>query len=143
VVLVREQRGWLAFFCTDPAGTAAQVLEAMADRGALEQTFKDVKEVGGAGQQQMRNLYACIGAWAVNLTLYSVMEAWAWARPEADLVDRSAAPWDEEARRPSHADKRKSLQREILCAEIQAALGPGAAAEGFQELATRLLHLAA
>jgi hypothetical protein len=143
VVIVRAEHGWLAFFCTDPGATAAEVLEAMADRGALEQVFKDVKEVWGAGQQQVRNVYACLGAWAVNLTLYSVVEAWAWSRPEAELRDRSASPWDEEDRRPSHADKRKSLQREILRAEIQAAVGPGAAAEGFQELATRLLHLAA
>jgi len=37
-------------------------------------------------------------------------------------VDRSASPWDSEPRRPSHADKRKALQREILQAEIQAVL---------------------
>src|SRR5262249_23917642 len=80
VVLVRERDGWLAYFCTDPQAPAAQVLEAMADRGALEQTFKEVKEVWGAGQQQVRNVHACIGAFAVNLTLYSVVEAWAWSR---------------------------------------------------------------
>ena len=50
VVLVREDDGWVAFFCTDPDATAAEVLEAMADRGAIEQTNKDVKEVWGAGQ---------------------------------------------------------------------------------------------
>jgi hypothetical protein len=143
VVLVREERGWPALLCTDPGAAAAQVLEAMADRGALEQAFQDVKEVWGAGQQQVRNVYACIGAWAVNLTLYSVVEAWSWSRPEAELVDRAASPWDAEARRPSHADKRRSMQREILRAEIQAALRSGAVAEGFQELATRLLQLAA
>src|SRR5207249_3017108 len=43
VVIVREDGGWLAYFCTDPTVTAAVVLEAMADRGAIEQTFKDVK----------------------------------------------------------------------------------------------------
>jgi hypothetical protein len=143
VVLVREGRGWLAFFCTDPRVTAAAVLEAVADRGALEQAFKDLKEVWGAGQQQVRNVYACLGAFAVNLTLYSVVEAWAWSRPAAGLVERSASPWDAEERRPSHADKRKSLQREILRTEIQAALEPGAVPVRFQKLVTRLLHLAA
>ena len=34
VVLVQEEDGWLAFFCTDPEATAEEILEAMADRGA-------------------------------------------------------------------------------------------------------------
>jgi hypothetical protein len=143
VVIVREEDGGRAYFCTDPQATAVQILEAMADRGAIEQTFKDVKEVWGTGQQQVRNVYACLGAFAVNLTLYSVVEAWAWSRSEADLVDRGRSPWDSEDRRPSHAEKRKALQREILRAEIQAVVGQRAEAKKFQNLVTRLLDLAA
>jgi hypothetical protein len=143
VVIVREQTGWLAYFCTDPAVSAAAILEAMADRGAIEQMFKDVKEVWGAGQQQVRNVYANSGAFAVNLVLYSVVEAWAWGRAEEELVDRSGSPWDTEDRRPSHADRRKALQREILRAEIQVALGGQAQAPEFHDLATRLLEWAA
>ena len=143
VVLVRERDGWLPYFCTDPAVTAETILEVMADRGAIEQTFKDVKEVWGAGQQQVRNVYACIGAFAVNLTLYSVVEAWAWSRGEEGLVDRSHSPWDAEERRPSHADKRKALQREILREEIRAIMGERAKRQEFQRLVTRLLDLAA
>jgi DDE superfamily endonuclease len=143
VVLVREPTGWLAFFCTDPAVSAAEVLEVMADRGAIEQTFKDVKEVWGAGQQQVRNVYACVGAWAVNLTLYSVVEAWAWGRGQGELVDRSRCPWDTEYRRPSHADKRRALQRQALAEEIRALVAGRAKAREFQELASRLLDLAA
>ena len=143
MVLVRERTGWLAFFCTDPSVSAAQVVEVMADRWAIEQAFKDVKEVWGAGQQQVRNVWAAIGALAVNLVLFSVVEVWAWSRAEEELVDRSGSPWDTEDRRPSHADKRKALQREILRGEIQAAVGQGAHAEEFQNLAMRLLHLAA
>jgi DDE superfamily endonuclease len=143
VVLVRETDGWLAFFCTKVTATAAQVLEAMADRGAIEQTFKAVKEVWGAGQQQVRHLYASVGAFAVNLTLFSVVEAWAWDRAEADLADRRQSPWDSEERRPSHADKRQALQHEILRDEIQAALPDGPNTREFRALAERLLHLAA
>jgi len=139
VVIVREDDGWLAYFCTDPAVSAVAVLEAMADRGAIEETFKDVKEVWGAGLQQVRNVYASIGAFAVNLTLYSVVEAWAWGRVEPELVDRCRSPWDKEERRPSHADKRKALQREIL----QAAVGEEAESVGFHDFATRLLDWAA
>ena len=143
MVIVREPDGWLPYFCTRSEASAAEVLEAMADRGAIEQTFKDVKEVWGAGQQQVRNVYASIGALAVNLTLYSVVEMWAWARPEEELVDRSRSPWDEEERRPSHADKRKALQREILRAEIRAVVGRRAECEEFRQLVTCLLDLAA
>ena len=89
----------------------------------------------------MRNVYASVGAFAVNLLLHSAVEAWAWARDEEELVDRPA--WDGEERRPSHADKRKALQREVLRAEIQAALGERAESEGFHDLATRLLLWAA
>jgi hypothetical protein len=61
VVLVKEEDVWLAFFCTDLNATAAEILEMVADRNSLEQTFKDVKEVWGAGQQQVRNIHATIG----------------------------------------------------------------------------------
>ncbi len=143
VVMVREPTGWLAYFCTDPAVTAAVILGVMADRGAIEQTFHDVKEVWGAGQQQVRNVYACIGAFAVNLVMYTVVEAWAWERGADELVDRSLSPWDRQERRPSHADRRKALQRDILRGRIQAALGERAEAAEFHDLATRLLDWAA
>ena len=143
MVIVREDDGWLAYFCTDPTATAESVLEAMADRGAIEQTFKDVKEVWGAGQQQVRNVYANIGAFAVTLVLDSLAEAWAWRREEGELVERSASPWDAEPRRPSHADRRKALQREMLRAEIQAALGERSESVRFHDFANRLLNWAA
>ena len=142
VVIVREDHGWLAYFCTDPDRTAADILEAMADRGAIEELFKDVKEVWGTGQQQVRHVYANIGAFVVNLVLYSVVEAWAWPRGEAELVDRRRSPWDTAERRPSHADKRKALQRLILREEIHTAMGQRTKREEFQALAMRLLDLA-
>ena len=75
--------------------------------------------------------------------LYSAAEAWAWARGEEELVDRSRSPWDTEERWPSHADKRKALQREVLRAEIQVALGERAESAGFHDIAFRLLSWAA
>jgi DDE superfamily endonuclease len=141
VVIVRETDGWLAYFCTDPTATAAAILEAMADRGAIEQLFHDLKEVWGGGQQPVRNVYASMGAFAVNLTMSSVVEAWAWARSEEELVDRPC--WDREERRPSHADKRKALQREILREEIRGFLGQRADAEELQDFTLGLLDLAA
>jgi hypothetical protein len=111
--------------------------------GAIEQLFHDVKEVWGAGQQQVRNVYARIGAFTVNLVLYSVVEVWAWPHGEEALVDCSRSPWDSEERRPSQADKRKALQRLILREEIRAAVQGRVEPEGFPDLAIRLLDLAA
>jgi DDE superfamily endonuclease len=143
VVIVKEEGGWLAFFCTEVAASVAEILEAAADRGALEQTFKDVKEVWGAGQQQLRNVHANRGAFNLNLWMYSLLEVWSWAKSAAELVNRRACPWDAEERRPSHADKRKALQREILHQEIQAGLGGRPNKQRFRELAEQLLRLAA
>ena len=121
VVLVKEEDGWVAFFCTDPNATPAEILEMVADRNSLEQTFKDEKEVWGAGQQQLRNFDANVGAWNLNLWAYTLVELWAWDQPEAELVDRSRSPWDSEPRRPSHADRRKALLRHCLREQFQQA----------------------
>src|SRR5262249_52641198 len=80
------------------------------------------KEVWGAGQQQVRNLHTNEGCFNLDLWMYSLVEAWAWDKPAEGLVDRSDSPWDSQSRRPSHQDKRKALQREVLQAEIQEAL---------------------
>jgi hypothetical protein len=54
VVLVKEDHGWFAFFCTDPHANVEEILETFADRATIEQDFHDVKEVRGSGQQQVR-----------------------------------------------------------------------------------------
>jgi hypothetical protein len=142
VVLVREEDGWRAYFCTDPKATAQEVLEAVADRGAHEQTFKDQKEVWGAGQQQVRNLHANTGCFNLCGWMYSVVEAWAWEKEEDELVDRSQSPWDNQPRRPSHQDKRIALQREVMRAEIEAALAGRPTKQEIRDLAERLLRMA-
>jgi hypothetical protein len=114
VVIVKETHGWFAWFCTDATATVRDILEAVADRAAIEQVFHDVKEVHGAGQQQLRHLWANVGAWHLLLWLYTLIELWAWHRSESELVDRSHRPWDAEPRRPSHADKRNALRRACL-----------------------------
>jgi Transposase DDE domain len=142
VVVVKEDGGWLAFFCTDPKATAAEILEMVADRNSLEQTFKDVKETWGAGQQQLRNLHANIGAWHLNLWAYTMVELWAWDKPEKELVDRKRSPWDSEPRRPSHADRRKALLRQALQEEfLEVQRGPNAE-QKLLDFAERLMQLA-
>jgi hypothetical protein len=142
VVLGKEDDGWIAFFATRAEVTAVEILEAMADRGSLEQMNKDVKDVWGADEQQVRNLDSNVGCFNLNLWMYSVVEVAAWKKEEEELVDRSASPWDSEPRRPSHADKRKALQREILQAEIEAVLSSGPSKEEIRTLAEKLLAMA-
>jgi hypothetical protein len=143
VVLVKEPHGWVAFFCTDPGASVADILGAVADRFSLETAFRDVKQVVGAGQQQVRKLAANVGAFHVCLWTYTLTEAWAWGRPSAVLVDRSGSPWDDPGRRPSHADKRRALRRELLGEEIRAALRGGLRDAEITEAAEYLLDLAA
>lgn len=143
VVLVKEEGGWSAFFCTDPDTSPAHILELVADRNSLEQTFKDVKEVWGAGQQQLRNLHANIGAWHMNLWAYTMVELWAWQQQESKLVDRSALPWDDKPRRPSHLDRRKALLAQTLQTEFQAAQVGVGQKRKLRDLAERQLQLAA
>src|SRR5262249_59776621 len=101
VVLVREDDRWLAYFCTDSSAAVADILEAAAGRTAIEDTFKDVKEVEGAGQQQLRYWRAKRrgvprGPWGGT-----VVERWGWEQPVALFCDRSGAPGDEAGARPS------------------------------------------
>jgi hypothetical protein len=91
----------------------------------------------------VRNVYSNEACFNINLWMYSLVEAWAWDKAEEALADRSASPWDRAARRPSHADKRKALQREVLQAEIHEALAGRPTKQGMRELAQRLLDLAA
>jgi hypothetical protein len=140
VVLVDEPTGWRAYFCTDISASVADILGMVADRFSLEITFRECKQIVGAGQQQVRFIWANIGAFHVCLWTFTLTEAWAWGRKAEDLVDRSASPWDST---PSHADKRLAWRRELLGEEIRAALRSGATEAEIQATAERLLNLAA
>ena len=95
VVLVKESAHWVAYFCTKADASVAEILEAVADRSAIEQNFHDLKEVHGAGQQQLRNYWANIAAYHVTLWWHTLIEVWAWHKPHEVLTDRSASPWDD------------------------------------------------
>jgi len=114
VVLVREPDRWVAYFSTDPDLSVAAILEAVADRSGLEQVFHDVKEVHGAGQQQLRHVWANVGAWNLIGWWHTLVELWAWDRPASRSCDRSDSPWDKAERRPSHANRCQELRREAM-----------------------------
>ena len=143
VVLVREDNGWVAFFCTDPQTTVAQILEAIADRAAIEQDFHDLKEVHGAGQQQVRHYWANIAVYHLCLWLHTLIELWAWEQPQGNLCDRRQSPWDDPQRRPSHADRRNALRRSCIETEIQRGGASARITRKFRSLLRRLQKLVA
>ena len=118
VVIVEEDRDWYPFFSTDPNATAVEIIEAFADRATIEQDFHDVKEVWGAGQQQVRNIWTNLAVYHLNLWIHTLVELWSWNRTHDTLCDRSLSPWDDAERRPSHADRRKALRRHIMQTEL-------------------------
>ena len=143
VVLVQEEHGWLALFSTDPTLTTEAILSAAADRFSIEQDFHDLKEVEGLGQQQLRDIWANVGAFHVLAWVHTLVELWAWGLPHETLCDRSDSPWDEATRRPSHADRRKALQRQCLGQEFQRLAAQQPLPRKIQEFVGRVIRHAA
>ncbi|AWM37644.1 hypothetical protein GobsT_43560 [Gemmata obscuriglobus] len=144
VVLVDEPHGWVAFFSTDPGATVTDILERVADRFTLETCFRDLKQVAGTGQQQVRGVPSNVGCFHLCAWAHTLTEVWAWARNADELVGhRSASPWDDPSRRPSHADKRRAWQHELLAEEIRAVVGEHHDHTKIRDLAYRCLDLAA
>jgi hypothetical protein len=144
VVLVAEEEGeWRAYFCTKVDATVAEILEAVADRAAIEQVFHDIKEVHGVGQAQVRNCWSNVAAYHVKLWWHTLIELWAWHRPAKVLVDRRTSPWDDQDRRPSHADRRNALRRHCLLEEFQAANGAAPVSRKIKSLWRQVLGLVA
>ena len=142
VVLVKEDHGWFALFCTDPNASVVEILEAFADRATIEQDFHDVKEVWGAGQQQVRNIWTNLAVYNMNLWMHSFVELWSWNRSHKQLCDRSDSPWDDAQRRPSHANKRKALRQQILRNELSTLRATKRLPRKIIALAKRLITLA-
>ena len=143
VVLVKEDHGWYAFFCTDPQQSVAAILEAFADRATIEQDFHDLKEVWGAGQQQVRNIWTNLAVYNLNLWMHTLVELWSWDRSRKQLCDRSDSPWDDASRRPSHANRRKALRQHILRNELSTIITHWRLPRKIIQLAKSLIALAA
>lgn len=143
VVLVKEDHGWFALFSTDPNASVVEILEAFADRATIEQDFHDVKEVWGAGQQQVRNIWTNVAVFQLNLWMHTLVELWAWNRNHEELCDRSDSPWDDALRRPSHADRRKALRQCIIRNELSTIAAAWSLPKKIIRLAEHLMALAA
>ena len=142
IVIVQEKKRPQFFYCTDPKASVQEIVETFADRAAIEQVIHDVKEVWGSGQQQVRNLWANIGVWHLNLWMHTLTELWAWRRTAKQLTRREDSPWDTVERRPSHADRRKALQAACLASEFSTAMPHATLPRKFRMLLQRLLRIA-
>jgi hypothetical protein len=115
VVLLEHAKGkWAAYMSTDTSMSVELILKTVSDRWAIEEHFHDVKEIWGAGEQQVRNLWSNIGCWNLCGWLYALVELECWDATSEQLVDRSDRPWDNPDRRPSHNDRRRIIAREML-----------------------------
>ena len=82
-------------------------------------SYQDRDSPEGLGQQQLRDVWANLGAFHLNLWAHTLVELWAWRRSAGQLRDRLDSPWDDRERRPSHADRCNALKREGLREEIR------------------------
>jgi hypothetical protein len=93
---------------------------SLAKRAGHRQGWQTIecKEVWGAGQQQVRNIWTNVAVYHLNLWMHTLVELWAWNRTHAQLRNRRDSPRDDPERRPSHADRRKALRRHIMQTEL-------------------------
>jgi hypothetical protein len=142
VVIVRfDDGGWAPYFCTDPQVEVRDILETIAARWAIEEHFHDVKEIWGAGQQQVRNVWSNIGCWHLNQWMYTLVELSSWDVPKPELTDRRHRPWDNPDRRPSHADRRRAISKEMLEKQFLAGLPETPDTRKFRRLIEDLISL--
>lgn len=107
-----------AYFCTDTHVDVQEILETVAARWAIEEQFHDVKEIWGAGEQQVRNIWSNISCWHLNQWMYIPVELCSWDVAKLKLTDRSNRLWD-------NPDRYSTIVREMLGNQFIAAL-PGA-----------------
>lgn len=81
------------------AASVQEILEAFADRAAIEQDFHDVEEVWGSDQPLVRNIWTNLAVYNLNLWMHTLVELWDWSKSRDELADRGDSPWDDPLRR--------------------------------------------
>ena len=143
VVILKEADGsWRAFLCSEATAEVEAIVQAIGDRWAIEQNYHDLKEVERVSEVQLRRVWSNVGALNLSLWVHTLIEVWAWARPTATLSDRSDRPWDDPHRRPSHADRRRAVQRAILDEEYRRLEVPEPWSEKIRHLLAGVIRLA-
>jgi hypothetical protein len=143
VVLLEHAKGnWATYVSTEISMSVEQILKIVSDRWAIEEHFHDVKEIWGAGEQQVRNVWSNVGCWNLCGWLYSLVELECWDDTSEQLVDRKDRPWDNPSRRPSHHDRRRKIARKMLSEIFLHDLPSGTDRSKIRKRFERLLGLA-
>jgi hypothetical protein len=144
VVLVKEdEKTCVSLMSTEASMEVKEILEAYGVRFGIEEVFKDLKDVWGWGKQEVRLLETNEAVTTLNMLSFGLTELATWDRTFEELVDRSASPWDDPDRRPSHADRRNFLRCAMLEKELNAVLGSMSIPRKIIPLLTRLIQWAA
>ena len=144
-VVLREHGSgnWPAYISTDTSMNVEMILKTVSDRWSIEEHFHDVKEVWGAGEQQVRNVWSSMGCWNLYGWIYSLVELECWDETSTQLVDRWDRPWDNPLRRPSHKDRRRRIASKMLRESFLGDLQNSTKSTKFRDRFERLLELAA
>jgi hypothetical protein len=143
VILEEDDGSWRAFLCTDAGAGVEAIVQTIHDRWAIEQNYHDLKEVERIEEVQLRRVWSNVGALNLSLWVHTLIEVWAWGRPESSLSDRSDRLWDDASRRPSHADRRRGLQRAMMDEEYQRLDVPEPWSEKIRQLLNGVVRLVA
>ena len=77
-----------------------------------------MKEVWGAGQQQVRNIWTNVAVYQLNLWMHTLVELWAWNRPPETFAiaatRRGTTPTTAFARQPSQSLTRTDHRQRII-----------------------------
>ena len=127
VVLVRDKTsaGYdIALVSTDPAATAAQVIERYAARWSIEVAIEDAKQTSGVGQARNRLPKAVERTVPFELVITTLAICWyatAGYQPGDVTTARELAPWYRTKAQPSVADMLTKLRRVIIAAQLRPA----------------------
>jgi hypothetical protein len=113
------------FFTTDLKMTAAEVLECYNDRWAIEDTFKNTKQLLGGQQPQTFKGKGPERAAGLSLWLYSVVWLW-YLKQKSSRRYFFVQPWYCQKATPSFADAIACLRRELWKERINCMFGKSA-----------------
>ena len=113
------------FFTTDLKMTAAEVLECYNDRWAIEDTFKNTKQI--LGGQQPQTFKGKGPERAVGLSLWLCSVVWLWyLKQKSSRRYFIVQPWYCQKTNPSFADAIACLRRELWKERINCMFGKSA-----------------
>ena len=125
VVLVRDaaQTGYdVALVSTDPAATAAELVERYAARWSIEVAFEDAKQTTGVGQARNRLPAAVERTVPFGLIASTLVVCWyATGGYHCDDVEqvRALAPWYRQKAQPSVTDMVAKLRRVLIATQFR------------------------